>query len=218
MRVLLSPRGVVLVLLGAASCSGRPLPAPTGSGPLTGPPPTAAVYQARALEAGGLITAADDTGRPRFIRAFSRTAASSTSPEAAARAHLARFAPAYGIEGDAMAGTNVAGAGRTPRGDHLVRLRQHVGGIEIYRSDVKVVMRPDLSLVALSGSPSSITGAKPADRGFPLAAGQALARALEDLYAVSIPDATIAPSAAVAPLAAVASPYVFLELPPGAPV
>jgi hypothetical protein len=212
MRFVLSPPGVVLALFGAVSCSGRPLPPPAGGEPLAGRPPTAATYQALAFKAGGVITAADASGRPRFIRAVSQTAASATSPEAAARAHFARFAPAYGIQGDPLTDTGVAGGGRTPRGDHLVRLRQQVGGIEIYRSDVKVVMRPDLSLVALSGSPSAITGGKPADRRFPLTAGQALARALADLYATSIPDAVAAQTTAVA------APYLLLALPPGAPV
>ncbi|HEU5058067.1 MAG TPA: M36 family metallopeptidase, partial [Kofleriaceae bacterium] len=77
---------------------------------------------------------------------------------------------------------------RTDLGHHLVRLVQEVDGIEIYRSEMKAVLKSDLSLVALTGTPSRVTTAKPADRAFRLTPGQAVSRALGDLYKVAVPD------------------------------
>jgi len=185
MRVKLAP-GVSLAALAALSfsCAGDP-------GDSAGKPPATRVarseYSARAAAAGGLVTSVDADGVPRFIwAAGAQPARHSGTPEQAALEHVARFAPAYGIDG--AAGIRVASTTRTPRGDQLVRMVQEVDGIEIYRAELKAVVRPDLSLVALAGTPSRVTGARPADRVFRLTPGQAVSRALGDLYKASVPD------------------------------
>ena len=132
MRLRLLIGAAALVSTGSFAC-GRP--------PVDGAAPPASVTRgpdpaAHAVRAGGFITSADLAGRPRFIRSITRPAVSiaGMSPEAAAREHFARFAPAYGIEGDAVAQVVPSGTGRTPRGDYLVRMRQNIDGIEVYRS------------------------------------------------------------------------------------
>jgi len=168
------------------SCAGQP-----DDGLGTEPVPQAArsAYQNSATAAGGVVTSVDADGRPRFIWADDQQpAVRSRTTDAAAREHVARFAAAYGITKDAVGAMRVEPMRQTPRGDHLMRLVQQVDGIDIYRSELKMVLRPDLSLVALSGTPSRITGAKPADRSFRVTPGQAVARALGDLYKTSVPD------------------------------
>ena len=185
MRVELA-RGVSLAAVAAAcfACSSDPA-RPDGPATRVDRSP----YEERAVAAGGMVTSVDSEGIPRFIwAADAQPARNARAPGDAAREHLARFAPAYGLAPGAIAGMRTTSIKKSPRGDHLVRMVQELDGIEIYRGELKVVVRPDLSLVALAGSPSRITGAKPADRAFRLTQGEAVSRALADLYKVSVPD------------------------------
>ena len=210
--------GTVLLaglLAGIVSCTtpSGPVPgtAPPGARPVASQP--RAAYAARATAAGGVVVSVDKVGLPRFIWATTmQAAAKASSPEAAARQHFARFAPAYGIEGDAADRVTVETVSRTPHGEVLARLRQNVDGIEVYRGEIKVVMRPDLSLVALAGTPSSVTGAKPAHRRFLITSGKALGKALEHLYGVAVPAASAGAARAAQPS------YDWLDLPSGASV
>ena len=182
------------------------------------PPPP---YAKRAIDAGGIISASDQDGRPRFIWATQRLeAAPGSTPQEAARQHFRRFAPAYGIEratatlatSSSPAAVEVGSINRTREGDYLVRLVQKVDGLDLYRSDVKVVMRSDLSLIALTGTPSDLTGAKPAASSFQLSDGQALSRALGHLYGVAVPDAAASKSKTAQ------GSYSWLDLPSSAGV
>ncbi len=184
MRVKLAPLAAAAAL--SFSCAGDP-----GSN-ADKPPATRierSVYEARAVEAGGVVTSVDADGVPRFIWAGDQQPATrARTIDAAAREHVERFAAAYGIPRASVGAMRAEHIRRTERGDHLIRLVQEVDGVEVYKGELKVVLRPDLSLVALSGSPSRVTGAKPAQRVFRLTPGQAVARALADLYKVSVPD------------------------------
>jgi hypothetical protein len=73
-------------------------------------------------------------------------------------------------------------------------------------------MRPDLSLIALTGTPSQVTGVKAASARFALGAGQALGIALSDLYGVTVPDG-IASSTKAAQ-----APHIWLDIPASSPV
>jgi hypothetical protein len=214
------PAGLaVLASLGALACGRNDLP-PADSAPAAVTSASPFDPSLAALRAGGVVTAAAPSGRPRFIRDVTRPPAglAGVAPDVAAREHFARFAPAYGISGDAVARLQASRAGRTPAGDHLVRLRQLVDGIEVYRGDLKVLMRADLSLVALSGTPSDLVGAKPEDARFLLRPGQALQRALEDLYGGALPEATTAAAPAAGPPDPAQQADVWLDLPPDAAV
>jgi hypothetical protein len=130
---------------------------------------------------------------PRFIWARDRQpAAKGASPETTARRHFARFAAAYGVEGDAIDHMGVTSVGKLRGGSYLARLQQEVDGVEVYRSEVKVVMRPDLSLVALSGTPSQATGVRQEDGRFLLSAEDALGTALGHLYGAPLSTRIVA--------------------------
>jgi large repetitive protein len=182
-------RAVSLSVVAAAglSCASQTDDA-TGAAPVL--QPTRSAYEERAIAAGGVVTSVDADGLPRFIWADDQQhpAVRARTTDAAAREHVERFAAAYGITGAAVGAMRAEPIRRTERGDHLIRLVQELDGIEIYRGELKVVLRPDLSLVALSGTPSRVTGAKPADRAFRLTPGQAVSRALGDLYKTTVPD------------------------------
>jgi len=185
MRVELA-RGVSLAAVAAAcfACSNDPARPDSPARQVDHSP-----YEERAAAAGGVVTSVDSEGIPRFIwAADAQPARTAHSPGDAAREHLERFASAYGLSKGALANMRTTAITRTPRGDHLVRMVQELDGIEIYRGELKAVVRPDLSLVALAGAPSRVTTAKPADRAFRLTQGQAVSRALGDLYKVSVPD------------------------------
>ncbi len=218
MRRLVLFGAAVLTASGVVSCGQPALPPPAGSGAAAPISPSPTVL---ALQAGGLVTSSDAAGRPRFIRALGGRAGVSiaaVAPETAAREHLGRFAAAYGLDGAAAARIEPARTGRTPRGDYLVRMRQQIDGLEVYGTEVKVALRPDMSLVALSGTPSDVSGLK-AQAPFALSPGQALQAALEDLYGGGQPQG--APVPARAPQAA-AEPGraadVWLDLPAGSAV
>ena len=181
-------RGAFLSIVAAAglSCAGQNDPS-AGSSP--GVRPDHSPFEERAIAAGGVVTSVDGEGLPRFIWADdAQPAPRARTVDQAAREHVARFAAAYGISRSAVDAMRVEPLRRTRQGDHLVRLVQELDGIEIYRGELKAVIRADLSLIALSGTPSRVTGGKPADRAFKLTGGQAVARALADLYKVSVPD------------------------------
>src|SRR5262249_9707422 len=75
-----------------------------------------------------------------------------TSHEQAARLHLKKVEALYGVADKALATAVVTQIHDLGRGGIIVALRQVVDGVELYRSDVKVLMRRDHELVAISGS------------------------------------------------------------------
>ncbi|AUX41799.1 hypothetical protein SOCE26_032240 [Sorangium cellulosum] len=146
---------------------------------------------ALAARAGGIVTAVDERrGVPTFLWAApgaAQTLAAGTTPEAAARRYLDRFAEAYGLPRAALATAEVVHVHDLGQGPIIVILRQRVDGAEVFQNDVKVLLRQNLDLVAISGNlHAAAVPAKPAagTRTFRLAPGHALVRALEALYGV----------------------------------
>ncbi|WP_437490804.1 M36 family metallopeptidase [Sorangium sp. So ce1014] len=156
---------------------------------------------ARAARAGGIVTSIDEQrGAPTFLWAANGAApagaaaagaaaavVAGATPEAAARLHLGRFAAAYGLTRAALAtaqGVHVHDQGQGPV---IVVLRQRVDGVDLFQTELKVLMRQNLELVAISGNlhPAAVAAkASSGRRAFRLSPGQALARALEDLYGI----------------------------------
>ncbi|HSN97333.1 MAG TPA: M36 family metallopeptidase, partial [Candidatus Nanopelagicales bacterium] len=114
-------------------------------------------------------------------------------PDAAARQHLARFARAYGLTPAALATAEVAHVHDLGRGAVVVTLRQRLDGVEVYRNDAKVVMRQDLSLVAITGNlhPDGTPQARPGARAFTIQPAAALSAAVQDLYGIPAPAGTL---------------------------
>ncbi|HSN96654.1 MAG TPA: M36 family metallopeptidase, partial [Candidatus Nanopelagicales bacterium] len=112
---------------------------------------------------------------------------SSATPERAGRAWLDRYARHYQLSPEALSTAQVAQVHDIGRGAIIVTFRQNVDGIDVYRNELKVVMRRDLSLVAISGNlhPSAVNGYA---RGgaVTLSPSHALAGALNDLYGMTL--------------------------------
>lgn len=71
--------------------------------------------------------------------------------EGAARGHLARFAPLYGVSAAQLANARVLGVHDTGQGAIIVRFGQQLGGTPIFREELAVTMDRELRAVALSG-------------------------------------------------------------------
>lgn len=140
---------------------------------------------------------ADDAQRTRFA-----AAAAPRSAADAARTHLRLNAALYGLSGqdvDQAAVTEVHDLGRGPI---IVKLRQSIGGIEVFREEAAVLLDRALRPVAISGhlspapsapsAPAASLRAGPSTGGSAFALGEteAIARALTDVTgeAFAAPD------------------------------
>jgi large repetitive protein len=113
------------------------------------------------------------------------------APDLAARRHVAQFAPLYGLTTADVANAVVASVHDTGRGAIVIKLRQQIDGIDVFREELNVVMARDRSLVALAGylSPSGRStqlslkriAADAATASFALPAEAAIMRAFVDL-------------------------------------
>ena len=91
--------------------------------------------------------------------ARARSLATGTAhPElAASRAALADYAPLYGLAGADIAGAVVAHVHDVGTGPIIVKYRAQLGGIEIFREELNVVMTRKLEPIALTGYLTSTT-------------------------------------------------------------
>lgn len=110
---------------------------------------------------------------------------SGMTPESAARAHLQSVADSYRLTRDDVAGASLRSLHNTGKGAIVATFNQSVGGIPVFRNEVKVVMGQDLRLVAVSGylAPSelALTAKSKARTGFNLGAADAVSGAFKDL-------------------------------------
>ncbi len=136
------------------------------------PPPAAASPEAALARAGGVAASHDERGRPRFVWAVAEKAVpAGASVEQAARAHIARFAPAYGADGTLASSLELVRVHDMGTRGKIAMFRQRVDGREVLGSSVKVLMRANLELVALVGTPSvEAAHAAAAKRSFRFAA------------------------------------------------
>ncbi|HEV7919570.1 MAG TPA: M36 family metallopeptidase, partial [Thermoanaerobaculia bacterium] len=104
-------------------------------------------------------------------------------PEAAAaRGHLQQYASLYGLSGLDVASAEVTQVHNTGRGGVIVKFRQNVDGIEIYREEANVLMTRNLEVVAIGGYISSVsTPAADGQMSFSVDAKNAATNALQDL-------------------------------------
>lgn len=146
------------------------------------------------LQPGRGLTVDDRLGVPTFLKARSAPenlrpskvspaflAASRTPKEAIAREHLNRFASLYGMDSGDVAAATLANVHDTGRGAVIVKLRQAVGGVEVFRDEVNIVLNRNLDLLAISGYIPGRGAAPAVAAGFSLEGRQAVARALGDL-------------------------------------
>ncbi|WP_338865842.1 myxosortase-dependent M36 family metallopeptidase [Myxococcus stipitatus] len=114
------------------------------------------------------------------------------SPATAARLQLDALAPLHGGRSLSQVGTSVASVRKSPLGSSVVTLRQEVGGVEVFRGTVSLLLDKENVLVAASGhlSPDVGQGNKSPKRSFRLGAPQAVAAAFVDLTGQSL-DASL---------------------------
>src|SRR3954471_12801245 len=139
-------------LLFAAACASdsSPTPPPGGTTPPGSSAPVATVDQkATAL---GMSIMSQDAGGPRLIRAIvPRVAAPGLAPQAAARDHVAALAPLWGVQASA-APLVETGTQQLRNGATVVLFEQQINGVVVNQGDVRVMMHPDMSLAAVSGT------------------------------------------------------------------
>ncbi len=91
-------------------------------------------------------------GVPTFVWAAKRPVTYPVrGPEEAARRHLADFARLYHLDAADAADAKTRLVHDTGRGAVIVKFREEVEGIEVFREELSVAMKRDLSLVSLSG-------------------------------------------------------------------
>lgn len=114
----------------------------------------------------------------------SGTAASGEAPtEFAAQNYVRRYAGLYRLNEQGLASARVHHVHDLGRGGVIVKLKQEVGGIEVFQREMNVLMNQDLELLALSGylSPHA-SSARAGQAGFQLDFTDAVAAAFEDLH------------------------------------
>lgn len=127
---------------------------------------------------GVVALARDDEGAPTLVRAVRALAAHGDSPEQAARAHLTRLAPGYGVR--ALPALVHEATLSLEGGAHIVTFAQHVAAAPVHEGPIDVLLDRSNALLAVSGrladqgrASRSAVSISPAD---------ALARALRSLY------------------------------------
>ena len=160
LRILSS---LTLALLAGSAAHAKDLPSYDASFQQNGSVPTP-VARPAASRLSALVASRDPrTGAPSFVwgassplhgaKALSAPAglSASTSPEDAARAHLAAHADLYGLSQAALDAARVVHVHDLGRGGIIVVLRQEIDGVPLLAHEAKVLLRRDRSLVALSG-------------------------------------------------------------------
>jgi hypothetical protein len=149
-----------------------------------------------AADAGGVVTAVDSDGVPKFVwAAGARQGPAGATHDGAARWHLRQFARALDVTPADVSAADIVGVQTLNSGDVIVELRQRLAGVEVMGSSVKVLMRgDDHQLVAISGRPRSTSGA---ETRWQRSREDALAAALSAQFGAPISASSIAGETAV---------------------
>lgn len=134
------------------------------------------------------VTATDERhGVPSFVwavrqpHAAARLTTATRTPDRAAREQLSDIAPLWRLDRADIAGARLAQLHDTGRGAILIRYRQEIDGIQVFRDRMDVCLDRDLSLVSVSGQLPSRTAAPSGDAAtFRLASERAVALSLRD--------------------------------------
>jgi hypothetical protein len=138
-----------------------------------------------AAAAGGIATGFDTDGVPTFIWGTGQTIGAFGNPDLAARRHLERFARAFGMSPSELAAIPLVQLQQVASGGYIAHFRQQIGGLDVYGSDVKVLLGDDERLVAITGRPRSASGGA-AQVEFRVSSEQAIAAALSDVSGVAV--------------------------------
>ncbi len=112
------------------------------------------------MEAGHIVQMESRLGVPTFLWATNSGKARTLSARAetrrtdatsAAFEHLGNYASRYHLSGADIADLHVASVHDTGKGAIVVKLKQSIGGIEVFRDEMNLIMNRNLQLVAISG-------------------------------------------------------------------
>lgn len=158
-----------------------------------------------------VVTGRDQHGAALALTVAGRAdAPAGASPEAAVRAHLAVLDRSLGPIPDHVRNAVLVATHRTRGGAVIARLRPEIDGIELHASEIRMLMRPDLSLVAVTGPVTARAELGPQGTRFALPAGAALAHALRAHFGTNVAlDAVVETGEHN-------GPFVHLQLAPGA--
>ncbi|WP_224361930.1 myxosortase-dependent M36 family metallopeptidase [Hyalangium versicolor] len=117
-------------------------------------------------------------------------------PEQAARVHLQKFADLYRLTSEDISSASLQSVHNTRFGPIVARFEQKVGGIEVFRGGVNVVMDRQNNLVAITGYMAPHDSVAPrlrsAGTDFQLSAADAVSRAFKDLTDTTISARSLA--------------------------
>jgi large repetitive protein len=143
----------------------------------------------RAAAAGGVVTSFDSDGVPKFVwAAGARPGPIGETHDGAARWHLRQFARAHDVTPADISAASTLAVHTLNSGDVIVELRQRLAGVDVLGSDVKVLMRGDHRLVAISGRPRATSAAQ---TRWERSREEALAAALSDRLGAQISASSI---------------------------
>ena len=133
----------------AAACQAEAPGAPAA--PIA--PPAASAALTPAASPGSVATSVDARGVPTFLWATAHEPPPpGATPALAARHHLARHVAALGASVDALPTVELASLRDMGASGVVAELKQRAGGVEIIGGSVRLLMKSDLTLVALTGA------------------------------------------------------------------
>jgi hypothetical protein len=125
---------------------------------------------------------APQPGPARALMTTGGPTADGRDPESAARSHLGQNSSRYRLSSEDVATARLASIHDTGKGAIIVKFKQEIAGVEVFRDEINVVMNRDLQLIALSGYlTGAADGVVTAASDFKLDPASALGKALEDL-------------------------------------
>jgi hypothetical protein len=121
---------------------------------------------------------------------------SASSEETAARGHLERYANVYGLSAEDISSSVVAFVHNTGKGPIVVKFQQKVGGIDIFREELNVLMTQKLEVVAIGGyiSSTATPAAQAGAMSFNVAQTAAATNALRDATQVGVNASQLVPA------------------------
>jgi hypothetical protein len=122
--------------------------------------------------------------------AASKTRQKSYKPDdlkTAAKAYLGNYASRYRMEKADVLAAEAVSVHDTGKGAIIVKFKQSIDGVEVFRDEMNVIMNRDLQLVALSGYMTGTGSQNPeAQRSFLLQPEEAITKAVQDLTGGSL--------------------------------
>ncbi len=154
--------------------------------------------------ATGFVASIDEQrGVPTFFWAARARQAlppslANVGPERRARAYLEQNARTYGLSRAALRTAHVKHVHDTGRGGVIVTFGQRVAKVDVFETEIKILLDRAGDLVAIGGNlhASATGGNKDGRQTFEIDAPEAIAGAFDDLYGVTITPRTSATSAA----------------------